>query len=881
MASTAEPEVQFAQRLASNEKPVRRKALKKLRGYLNARSRTQSGFSEEELLKLWKGLFYCLWMQDKPLLQEELSTQISGLLHHFHNYSSQLLFFQTFLTTMKREWTGIDRLRMDKYFQLVRFVFRHMFELLQKSQWDPSQIDLFLDLVWRELLHTGAPPVGLQLHVLDLYLRELAVVGAHELSADQNLAFIQPFMKTAAKTKDRTLFSAICSSVFSNIIDQAPFAIQELLEELDQLEQDSDSGQASDEQDEAPEDLKSRAEKAGGHKPRTSSKAPQTNGTNTHSDDDEEEEDDDDDDDDEDEDDGLSVSEQPCDPDMGPILQFDYGAVADKLLELSSRGNTPTRNRQRLYRIVRVLRDLSQGSFPQDEYPEEVSTDEDDEDFGSRKRLKRRPTEEEAEAEGPKVKKPKVSKKTTTDSNTDNSEQAKKKKKKKKKKKPQSPTEPSQVQAEPSEPSPVQAEPSEQSPVQAEPSEQSPVQAEPSEQSPVQAEPSEQSLVQAEPSEPSPVQAEPSEPSQVQAEPEPEPASHAQDNHTPPQLKKKKIKKAKKSNLLNLEQNGPSDPEASAPPPDPQSETTAPPVEEVDTSSSPAAQKNKKKKKKGAAISEQVVKSPEAQAEELQAHITAVASPDAGVDQSQPPISPATSTKGKKKRTAALKRAPQAAAEQDTGENAMSETAEPPVEEVDTSSSPAAQKKNKKRKKKGAAISEQVVKSPEAQAEELQAHITAVASPDAGVDQSQPPISPASATSTKGKKKRTAALKRAPQSAAEQDTGEKKRKKKIPVEFEYEADEAQVQDKAQDTTNSATPKTDSKKVRFGLKNNRTAEFRRTDRSLLLSPEGPSRVPFDPDQKPKCGVLKSPPTPFPKLKKKKSIVRQRPTAADFF
>lgn len=27
------------------------------------------GFTGDELLKLWKGLFYCLWMQDKPLLQ--------------------------------------------------------------------------------------------------------------------------------------------------------------------------------------------------------------------------------------------------------------------------------------------------------------------------------------------------------------------------------------------------------------------------------------------------------------------------------------------------------------------------------------------------------------------------------------------------------------------------------------------------------------------------------------------------------------------------------------------------------------------------------------------------------------------------------------------
>lgn len=27
------------------------------------------GFSQEELLKIWKGLFYCMWVQDEPLLQ--------------------------------------------------------------------------------------------------------------------------------------------------------------------------------------------------------------------------------------------------------------------------------------------------------------------------------------------------------------------------------------------------------------------------------------------------------------------------------------------------------------------------------------------------------------------------------------------------------------------------------------------------------------------------------------------------------------------------------------------------------------------------------------------------------------------------------------------
>ncbi|KAI9527601.1 hypothetical protein NQZ68_028823 [Dissostichus eleginoides] len=70
------------------------------------------------------------------------------------------------------------------------------------------------------------------------------------------------------------------------------------------------------------------------------------------------------------------------------------------------------------------------------------------------------------------------------------------------------------------------------------------------------------------------------------------------------------------------------------------------------------------------------------------------------------------------------------------------------------------------------------------------------------------------------------------------------------------------------------------------------EFRKTDRSLLLSPDGSSRVPFDPKQKPKFGVLKSPPTALsarktPKANRKsghntpKETAKRRPSAADFF
>ncbi|CAM4608783.1 unnamed protein product [Leuciscus chuanchicus] len=371
MAPIQAAEIIFAQKLASNEKPERSKALLKLRKYISVRSgRAQGGFGEDELMKIWKGLFYCVWMQDMPLLQEELSTKISRLLHSFQTLDSQLLFFKAFLQTMKREWTGIDRLRMDKFFQLVRFMFREVFQMLKRRKWESSVLAEFLQLFSDQLLHgSSAAPAGLVLHVLDLYTAELAHVGSAQLTAEQNLTFIEPICKSMAKTKDRVLLKAIGSNVFDTIVDQVPFAIEDLLREIRQ----TNGGEldASDESETQQDNAELKT------KPRSKKKT-------------------------EDAQDNVSDSEEDCDEDMfsipnnmdskndyacGPVLQFDYGAIADKLFEVASNSNIPSFNRSKIYKFVKIFRDLSEGLFPQDKV-EDVSTDE--EDYSENRRRKNR-----------------------------------------------------------------------------------------------------------------------------------------------------------------------------------------------------------------------------------------------------------------------------------------------------------------------------------------------------------------------------------------------------------------------------------------------------------------------------------------------------------
>uniref|UniRef100_A0A663N7K1 Ribosomal RNA processing 1B n=1 Tax=Athene cunicularia TaxID=194338 RepID=A0A663N7K1_ATHCN len=317
--------------------------------------RTFCGFSQEELLKIWKGLFYCMWMQDKPLLQEELAGNISQLIHVIQNTEARHLFIQTFWQTMNREWNGIDNLRLDKYYMLMRMILRQSFEVLKRNEWDESLIELFLQLLMKEIMDPDSnAPTGIKLHFIDIYLDELAKVGAKELTADQNLKFIEPFCKIAAKSKDHCVLHAVATGIFDIIVDQSPYAIEDLMKEL---------GSNSDEEDVSAEDKhenemvhKTKADRCVSRKSVQSSEKIEDVSEN--------------------DDDGI-----------GTVLQFDYKAVADKLFEVASKKNTPSRNRKRLYKLI-PYPCSSTGIFPQD-LPEDVSTDEDDDEFSRGRRKKK------------------------------------------------------------------------------------------------------------------------------------------------------------------------------------------------------------------------------------------------------------------------------------------------------------------------------------------------------------------------------------------------------------------------------------------------------------------------------------------------------------
>ncbi|XP_068686639.1 ribosomal RNA processing protein 1 homolog B-like [Montipora foliosa] len=213
-------EEHFAKKLANNEKKIRDRAVKKLRAWIRSRPKDGQGFSDVDLLKIWKGLFYCMWMSDKPLIQEELALNISQLILSFRNENSAVLFIRAFFRTMQREWHGIDQLRLDKFYMLIRFFLKETFNFLKKSGWAERLVTDVSTIIQEEPLNPNsqAVPDGIRLHVVAIYLTELSSVADDQMTSDVLLKLMDPLFFLAAHSKNTTVNYAVKKTVFENLI---------------------------------------------------------------------------------------------------------------------------------------------------------------------------------------------------------------------------------------------------------------------------------------------------------------------------------------------------------------------------------------------------------------------------------------------------------------------------------------------------------------------------------------------------------------------------------------------------------------------------------------------------------------------------------------
>ncbi|CAL4093540.1 unnamed protein product [Meganyctiphanes norvegica] len=188
-------EILFAQRLADNDKKVRDRSLKKLRKYFAVKSSNGPGFTEDDMIKIWKGLFYCMYMSDKPLVQ------------------------------------------------LVRKVLRYTFTHLLEQEWALEEVTAIAAILENIVLcpddNLNRQPMGLKLHVCDIILEELAKIGGEALDNDVIVALLQPFLKVLAISTLETLTKKISNDIIRYLMKQSDLGIEaEEGEEEMEIEED-------------------------------------------------------------------------------------------------------------------------------------------------------------------------------------------------------------------------------------------------------------------------------------------------------------------------------------------------------------------------------------------------------------------------------------------------------------------------------------------------------------------------------------------------------------------------------------------------------------------------------------------------------------------
>jgi len=344
----APPEVVFAQNLASNDKIIRDRAVKKLKKWLGSRSINGKYVSEDEMMKIWKGLHYCYWMSDKPLIQEELADNIANIVSCFKHEESSVYFFKCFLVTIGREWFGIDRLRMDKFMMLVRRCLRQALAFVKDNKWDVALVEKLTAIVKQDVMlaEPRDTSLGFQLHVADVFLEELAKIGADSVNAETVTVFLQPFIEVLVSGKEDRLRDHVAERIFHHLIRQSDpgieWAVQEEMGDADfngdeDLEEDMEEEKDDDEEEDIEDDL--------AVDPRAG---------------------------------GVDVTL--------PQIQVDYQGLAKLLFDLGSGTDVRKANRELLYKLSKNFKDVTQEVFP---LGADIDLDQDIEKISVKKAAKR------------------------------------------------------------------------------------------------------------------------------------------------------------------------------------------------------------------------------------------------------------------------------------------------------------------------------------------------------------------------------------------------------------------------------------------------------------------------------------------------------------
>ncbi|KAK1686203.1 hypothetical protein QYE76_047051 [Lolium multiflorum] len=208
----------ITRRLASCNTAARERAVRHLLSdFLPA---SAAHLSAADLLKLWKGLFFCFWHADKPLYQSDLASRLAAAVSAAPSPHAAAAFLAAYLATICREWPHIDVHRLDKFYLLNRRFLRHAFLFLAARAFAPDATAQIVSVLSDKALlpeSNNSTSRGLGYHVADAFLDELVPVLPITLPSMELL--LAPFFSVLEKSTDRVLVSKVRSSLFERFLE--------------------------------------------------------------------------------------------------------------------------------------------------------------------------------------------------------------------------------------------------------------------------------------------------------------------------------------------------------------------------------------------------------------------------------------------------------------------------------------------------------------------------------------------------------------------------------------------------------------------------------------------------------------------------------------
>jgi len=163
------------------------------------RARKQDEFTLAETRKLWKGLFYGMWSADRLEVQEQLAERLASVIVSLESTSAALVYIESFWSIIVLEWSGIDRLRLNKFYLLIRRFVHYSLLWLGSREWDEVLVVSYGEIVQKLPLCAEARvvPDGIKLFYCDIFVETLSsldLVG-RQFSPRTTLGLLEPFIK--------------------------------------------------------------------------------------------------------------------------------------------------------------------------------------------------------------------------------------------------------------------------------------------------------------------------------------------------------------------------------------------------------------------------------------------------------------------------------------------------------------------------------------------------------------------------------------------------------------------------------------------------------------------------------------------------------------